>query len=85
MAHMTAAELDRLAQDTGCDLHDDCLTCPLKRCKYDQFRFNEKRQARDDRILRYYMDGKSVSELADLFGLSVRTIQRVLARGGSYA
>jgi len=35
MAYLTPAELDRLAQDTGCELHNDCLTCPFDKCKYD--------------------------------------------------
>lgn len=32
---MTGAELDRLASQTGCSEHDDCLTCPLPNCIYD--------------------------------------------------
>ena len=32
---MTTAELNRLAADTGCSKHDDCLTCPLPDCRYD--------------------------------------------------
>lgn len=28
--------LAKMAADTGCHLHNDCLTCPLPMCIYDQ-------------------------------------------------
>jgi hypothetical protein len=27
---------DLLYEDTGCEVFDSCLTCPLPRCKYDE-------------------------------------------------
>ena len=35
---LSLAELDRLAANTGCSEHDDCLTCPLSRCIYETVR-----------------------------------------------
>ena len=28
-------QLNRLAKNTGCKVHNDCLTCPLPQCIYD--------------------------------------------------
>lgn len=70
--------------DTGCDLYPSCLRCPLPRCRYDTNGGATAilREGRDRSIQRAAAhDGVSVDELARMFGLSRRTIFRVLERG----
>jgi hypothetical protein len=70
-------------QDTGCDLYASCLSCPLPRCRYDDPGGAPAmlRTGRDEAILRYAQrDGITVENLAQMFGLSRRTIFRVLAK-----
>ncbi|HQW51290.1 MAG TPA: helix-turn-helix domain-containing protein [Tepidiformaceae bacterium] len=70
--------------DTGCDLYAACLSCPLPRCRYDANGGATAilREGRDEVIQRAAAhDGVSVDELARMFGLSRRTIFRVLERG----
>ena len=71
-------------RDGGCDLHGSCLTCPLPRCRYDEpgGAMAMMRGDRDEAILRIAgRDGVSVDNLAEMFGLSRRTIFRVLQKG----
>ncbi|HXH23088.1 MAG TPA: helix-turn-helix domain-containing protein [Dehalococcoidia bacterium] len=69
--------------DTGCDLHPSCLSCPLARCRYDEpggARAIAGRD-RDEAILRARrQEGVTVEVLARRFGVSRRTVFRVLAR-----
>ncbi len=68
-------------RDEGCDLADSCLNCPLQKCIYDEPGGRQcwlKRQ-RDKEIARLFTtDGKRIKELALMFGLSQRTVQRAL-------
>jgi AraC-like DNA-binding protein len=69
--------------DTGCGLWERCLTCPLPRCRYDEP--GGARQIflreRDSEIARLRRgDGVSIDELAQRFGVSRRTVFRVLRR-----
>ena len=76
---------DRLPEETrykddGCSVHPTCLTCPLERCRYDDSRglraiLNEPR---DLSIFELRQRGVQVPELSRRFGLSRRTIFRVL-------
>ena len=69
--------------DTGCDLYSSCLNCPLPRCRYDDPGGAPAmlRTGRDEAILRYAAkDDVSIDSLAEMFGLSRRTIFRVLKR-----
>jgi AraC-like DNA-binding protein len=80
--------LDRLPEftsyrDTGCDFHPACLTCPLPRCRYDDPGWvqREQRGTRDTAILQLRAaQALSVDELAERFGVSTRTVHRVLSR-----
>ena len=69
--------------DEGCDLFPSCLHCPLPRCRYDEElggKYVAKR-LRDSELLKQRIrTGKSVAELAESFGLSKRTIQRIIRR-----
>ena len=69
--------------DTGCDLHPNCLTCPLARCRYDEPGGARKllSNERDRRIVRLHRDEQvDVDVLARRFEISRRTVFRVLAR-----
>ena len=78
-------------RDTGCDLYASCLRCPLPQCRYEVNGGATAilRNGRDERILAAAgRRGTTVDDLARDFGLSRRTIFRVLERNrrgrGSY-
>jgi hypothetical protein len=71
-------------RDTGCDLYPSCLRCPLPRCRYDDpgGAASMLRNGRDATIMRLAdRDGLPIDRLAEMFGLSRRTIFRVLRTG----
>ena len=71
--------------DTGCDLYPSCLNCPLPRCRYEDpgGAAAMLRVGRNASILRLAQsEGLSVDELSAAFGLSRRTIFRVLRGAG---
>lgn len=68
-------------RDEGCDLARSCLDCPFPHCVYElpggRQRWLKKR--RDSEINRLFAgEGKEVKELAKMYGISQRTIQRAL-------
>ncbi len=70
-------------RDDGCELFPSCLNCPLPLCRYDQpggvRRLRTK--ARDKEIVRLRRRGHlPVDALAHRFGVSRRTIFRILER-----
>jgi hypothetical protein len=71
-------------RDEGCDLYASCLGCPLPRCRYDapggvRAIFNVRR---DREILGLRRrQGLSVDMLARRYGVSRRTVFRILRRG----
>ena len=70
-------------RDEGCDLADSCLNCPLSECIYDQSGGKQRwlKRQRDREIVRLFStEGKGVKDLALIFGLSQRTVQRALKR-----
>lgn len=68
--------------DEGCELAESCLNCPLPVCVYDgpgaKRRLLKQQRALD--IARRRAEGKTVRELSRTFGLSVRTVRRILQR-----
>ncbi len=67
--------------DAGCDLYPSCLRCPLPRCRYEEAGGAAAmlRSGRDATILRLAAEKDlTVDGLAEMFGLSRRTIFRVL-------
>jgi len=67
-------------RDDGCTIHPHCLTCPLPRCRYEDRRgvraiLNEPR---DRQIVEMREKGVRVPELSERFGVSRRTIFRIL-------
>jgi hypothetical protein len=68
-------------QDNGCEFADSCLDCPFPDCLYDQPGGKQRwlKALRDAAVLRlFHEQGKGVKELALMFGVSRRTIQRIL-------
>ena len=70
-------------RDNGCEVSPSCLECPLPMCKYDDptAYYRQIRDSRDREIVQAKrVEGKSVSQIASHFGLSQRTVHRVLER-----
>jgi hypothetical protein len=67
-------------RDEGCEYAKACLDCPFPQCLYDEPRGRQHwmKQTRDKEIKRLFDQGKKVKELAIIFGVSQRTIQRAL-------
>jgi len=68
-------------RDEGCEFADSCLNCPLSKCIYDEPGGRQRwlKRQRDRQIVRLFtIEGKGVKELALMFGLSQRTVQRTL-------
>lgn len=72
-------------RDGGCEVAPSCLACPLPACRYDvPGGARALRNAERDRAIRRAHAGEeSVAEIAERFGVSRRTVFRVLAGGGS--
>jgi hypothetical protein len=68
-------------RDDGCDISPSCLNCPLPVCKYDDPDYLRRtvRGARDQAIVEAReRDRLPVPALASRFGVSTRTVHRVL-------
>ena len=67
-------------RDDGCDIHPQCLTCPLPRCRYEDpgGLKGMLNGMRDREIVRLKARGMAVEDIADEFGVSRRTVFRVL-------
>ena len=68
-------------RDEGCDLADSCLNCPLPGCVYDEpgGRQHWLKKSRAREMVRLFtVEGKGIGELAQIFGVSQRTVQRAL-------
>ena len=67
-------------EDEGCEVFPSCLSCPLPSCLEDEpwgkERFVKHRRA--GRMLELRREGKSVEEIARIFVMSERTVQRSL-------
>jgi hypothetical protein len=70
-------------RDNGCEFADSCLNCPFPDCIFDQPGGRQQwlKTLRDREVLKLFTaQGKGVRELAVMFGVSQRTIQRILKR-----
>ena len=82
---MISGELDLLPdeiewRDQGCEFYPSCLNCTLPRCVEDEPRGQQRlriavRKRRMEELRRL---GRSVKDIAELFGVSKRTVQRAL-------
>jgi len=69
--------------DEGCEFAGSCLGCSLPRCVYDLPGGKQRwlKEMRDEEVVKQFADeGKGVKELATIFGVSQRTVQRILKR-----
>jgi hypothetical protein len=66
--------------DTGCELSPSCLGCTLPRCKYDDpgFAARRRRLSRARAIAEARAPGATVLELTARFGVSERTVYRIV-------
>jgi hypothetical protein len=70
-------------RDTGCSLAPACVRCPLERCRYDEpgGARTVLQRPRDAALRLRREEGVAIDALAAEFGVSRRTVFRVLARG----
>ena len=67
--------------DGGCELYSACLSCPLDQCQFDGAGGASgvrRRKRNEELILAASQDGIGPGDLATMFGLSRRTVFRVL-------
>ena len=58
-----------------------CFTCPFRDCRYGEGGVGLTKMLmnqRNEHILKKYTAGSSIRDLANEFGINIRTIQRVL-------
>jgi len=67
-------------KDEGCEYAQSCLDCPYPQCIYDEPRSLHLwlKEQRNKEINRLFSSGWKAKELALLFGVSQRTVQRAL-------
>jgi len=67
-------------EDRGCELSASCLNCPFPDCIREEPWGKEKflKRRRAERMRELKQEGKSVAEIARIFELSTRTVQRWL-------
>ena len=70
-------------EDTGCEVSDSCLNCPLPQCKYDDpiWYQRNRRLAKDFQVMTtIQLENLSVEAAAERFSVTVRTIFRIISR-----
>ena len=70
-------------EDTGCEVSDACLSCPLPQCKFDDpvWYQRNRRLARDFQIMYTIQQERlSMEEAAERYSVTVRTVFRILQR-----
>ncbi len=73
----------KIYKDEGCNLAASCLECPYPRCMAEHPWGRSKwiRKYRNREIIRLYLKKKkSAHEIAAIFRIDARTVQRVLKR-----
>jgi hypothetical protein len=67
-------------RDEGCEYAQSCLACPFPQCLWDEPRGRQRwlKELRNKEIKRLFTANWKIKEMALLFGVSLRTIQRAL-------
>ena len=68
-------------RDEGCELAESCLDCPFEECVYDEPGGKQRlvKNSRNKEMAKLFTgEGKKVKELAEIYGVSQRTVQRAL-------
>lgn len=70
-------------EDQGCELAVSCLNCPFPQCITEDLGGKQHwlKGLRDKAVIKAYIEGQGVKEIAVAFGISLRTVQRILKRG----
>ena len=65
-------------EDRGCELFPSCLNCPFPNCVKEEPWGKEKflKRRRAERMMELKREAKSVTEIARIFEVSPRTVQR---------
>ena len=73
-------------RDEGCELFPSCLNCPLPRCIEEEPRGRQRLRtsARARQMAELRRSGRSIEEVAQVFGTSKRTVQRALGANKDY-
>ena len=68
-------------RDGGCEVFPSCLNCPLPTCIEEEPRGKQSlgTSVRARRMAELRRNGKSVKEIAEILGVSKRTVQRAVA------
>lgn len=77
---------DGIYKDIGCNLAPSCLNCPLPICKYDrpkQDQGSEGKQKDLETLKIMRSEGLTKVQAAKRFGVTERTIYRILSRNPS--
>jgi adenine-specific DNA glycosylase len=71
-------------RDEGCEASPSCLKCPLATCIYDEKGGWKHfiKESRNAEIKKLYHKGVATSAIARQFGLSQRSIQRIVKSYG---
>jgi hypothetical protein len=72
-------------QDTGCEVSQRCTRCPLPKCKHDlteEKQETARNQERNMLIRKVSAAGASPQQIAEVSGMSTRTVHRILSRKG---
>jgi|SRR3972149_11224728 len=69
-------------RDEGCELANSCLRCHFPNCVYDRRRGKQRllMKLRNQEITRQYHTGGKSRELARKFGVSPRTVTRIVRK-----
>jgi hypothetical protein len=67
-------------RDEGCEYARSCLDCPFPQCLFEEPRGRQRwmKGQRNREIHRLFDEGRKIGELARMFGVSRRTIQRAI-------
>ena len=67
-------------KDEGCEYAKSCLDCPFPQCLYDEPGGRQRwlKELRNKEIIRLFEAGRKVRELAVMFDVSERTVQRAI-------
>lgn len=78
------------SSDSGCwqatehlGYQSSCLNCPFPKCKLDEPGFGPgraKKRSRNEEIIQRFKKGEEVADLAIAYGVSRRTVQRVVKK-----
>lgn len=69
--------------DNGCEVYEECLSCPLPKCIHDEALVSQMNRARNARIRMLHFDhGMKMIDIARKTGLDRKTISQVITKEG---